>query len=73
MLADRGYFSGEEILACEAMGVTPYRTEDPRPQARRRMGRFGKQDFVYQPDQERLSLPGWCAAAASHDDRRERH
>ena len=24
MLADRGYFSGEEILACEALGVTPY-------------------------------------------------
>jgi transposase len=26
MLADRGYFSGEEILACEAIGVTPSRT-----------------------------------------------
>lgn len=24
MLADRGYFSGEEIVACEAIGVTPY-------------------------------------------------
>lgn len=23
MLADRGYFSGEDILACEAIGVTP--------------------------------------------------
>jgi len=24
VLADRGYFSGEEILACEGLGVTPY-------------------------------------------------
>jgi hypothetical protein len=24
VLADRGYFSGEEIVACEAIGVTPY-------------------------------------------------
>ncbi len=35
MLADRGYFSGEEILSCQAMGVTPYvpkpLTPAPRP------------------------------------------
>src|SRR5205814_2411243 len=24
VLADRGYFKGEEILACEPIGVTPY-------------------------------------------------
>jgi len=24
VLADRGYFDGEEVLACEAIGVTPY-------------------------------------------------
>ena len=24
VLADRGYFSGEEVLACEPLGVTPY-------------------------------------------------
>jgi hypothetical protein len=24
VLADRGYFSGEEIRTCEAMGITPY-------------------------------------------------
>lgn len=29
VLADRGYFSGEEILACEAIGATPY---VPKPQ-----------------------------------------
>ena len=25
-IADRGYFKGEEILACEAAGVTPLRS-----------------------------------------------
>ena len=24
VLADRGYFDGEEVQACEAIGVTPY-------------------------------------------------
>src|SRR5208337_4493799 len=24
VLADRGYFKGEEVLACEPLGVTPY-------------------------------------------------
>ena len=33
VLADRGYFSGEEILACEAINVTPY---VPKPREPRR-------------------------------------
>ena len=24
LLADRGYFSGEKVLACETLGVMPY-------------------------------------------------
>lgn len=24
VLADRGYFSGDEVLACEAIGATPH-------------------------------------------------
>lgn len=51
VLADRGYFSGEEILACEAMGVTPY-VPKPQTSGAKAVGRFGKQDFVYQPDQD---------------------
>jgi transposase len=51
VLADRGYFSGGEILSCEAMGVTAY---VPRPltSGAKADGRFGKQDFVYLPDQD---------------------
>ena len=56
VLADRGYFSGEEILACEAMGVTPYLPK-PQTSGAKAVGRFGKQDFVYQPDQDVYRCP----------------
>ncbi|KAF0163345.1 MAG: transposase [Stygiobacter sp.] len=56
VLADRGYFSGEEILACEAMGVTPY-VPKPQTSGAKAVGRFGKQDFVYQPDQDVYRCP----------------
>lgn len=56
MLADRGYFSGEEILACETMGVTPY-VPKPQTSGAKAVGRFGKQDFVYQPDQDAYRCP----------------
>jgi transposase len=45
VLADRGYFSGEEILACEEAGVTPY-VPKPLTSGAKADGRFGKQDFV---------------------------
>jgi transposase len=56
VLADRGYFSGEEILACETLGVTPY---VPRPltSGAKADGRFGKQDFVYLPEQDVYRCP----------------
>src|SRR5204862_5026636 len=46
VLADRGYFKGEEILACEAIGVTPFVPKSLTSGAKAE-GRFGKQDFVY--------------------------
>ncbi len=46
VVADRGYFNGEEILACELSGIT---VTLPKPQTSgaKAKGRFGKQDFVY--------------------------
>jgi transposase len=46
VVADRGYFSGEQILACEAAGIT---VTLPKPQtsANRAKGRFVKDDFRY--------------------------
>jgi hypothetical protein len=47
-IADRGYFKGEEILACDATGVTPL-VPKPLTSGAKADGRFGKQDFVYDP------------------------
>ncbi len=55
-LADRGYFDGEEVLACEALGVTPY-VPKPMTSGAKADGRFGKQDFVYLPDQNAYRCP----------------
>ena len=56
VLADRGYFSGEEILACEALGVTPY-VPKPSTSGAKADGRFGKQDFVYLPGRDTYRCP----------------
>src|SRR5712671_4938265 len=45
-VADRGYYSGEEIVLCEQAGVTVYLPK-PMTSGLNVKGRFGKQDFVY--------------------------
>src|ERR1700726_3451387 len=45
-VADRGYYSGEELVACEDAGVTVY-LQEPMTSGLLAKGRFGKQDFVY--------------------------
>ncbi|QEL23520.1 IS1182 family transposase [Bosea sp. F3-2] len=54
--ADRGYFSGEEIRSCDALGVTPYLPK-PLISGAKTDGRFGKQDFVYLPGQDVYRCP----------------
>ena len=56
VVADRGYFKGEEILACEEAGIT---VTLPKPQTSgaKARGRFGKQDFVYLPDENVYRCP----------------
>jgi hypothetical protein len=46
VVADRGYFDGEEILACEKAGITAF-VPKPLTSGSKADGRFGKQDFVY--------------------------
>jgi transposase len=48
VLADRGYFSGEEVVACEAAGVTPI-VPKPLTSGAKANGCFGKQDFILSP------------------------
>jgi len=45
-VADRGYFSGEEILACDEAGIT-VTLPKPMTSNSKAEGRFGKQDFRY--------------------------
>jgi len=49
VLADRGYFSGPEVLACEEAGIVAI-CPKPLTSGAKAEGRWGKQDFVYQPD-----------------------
>ena len=56
-VADRGYFSSEEILACEQAGI---RVILPKPMTSgaKADGRFGKQDFIYRPEDDTYRCPG---------------
>ena len=56
VVADRGYFDGEEVLACEALSVTPY-VPKPLTSGAAANGRFGKQDFVYVPGDDVYRCP----------------
>ncbi len=56
VVADRGYFSSEEILACDRAGIT---VTLPKPQTSRAkaQGRFGKQDFRYLAEEDVYICP----------------
>ena len=45
-VADRGYYDGEQIKACEDAGIT-VTLPKPMTSGAKAAGRFGKQDFVY--------------------------
>jgi hypothetical protein len=55
-VADRGYFSGEEILACEQAGIT-VTLPKPVTSGINAKGRFGKQDFRYLKGEEAYLCP----------------
>ncbi len=56
VVADRGYFSSEEILACDRAGIT---VTLPKPMTSRAkaQGRFGKQDFRYVAEEDVYVCP----------------
>jgi len=56
VVADRGYFDSEEILACDRAGIT---VTLPKPMTSRSkaQGRFGKQDFRYVADADAYICP----------------
>ena len=55
-VADRGYYSGGEILACDKAGIA-ITLPKPMTSGIEAKGRFGKQDFVYLSDEDAYRCP----------------
>jgi transposase len=55
-VADRGYFSSPEILECHEAGIT-VTLPKPLTSGAKSEGRFGKQDFVYLPEEDVYRCP----------------
>jgi transposase len=55
-VADRGYFSGEQILECENAGIT-VTLPKPMTSHSKAEGRFGKQDFRYLAEKDVYICP----------------
>ena len=62
VVADRGYFSSEEILACDKAGIT-VTLPKPMTSGSKAKGHFVKADFRYLADEDVYICP---ASAASH-------
>jgi transposase len=56
VLADRGYFSGAEVLACKEAGITAI-CPKPLTSGAKADGRWGKQDFRYDPSTDTYRCP----------------
>jgi len=55
-VADRGYYSGEKILACHEAGIA-VTLPKPMTSGIEARGRFGKQDFVYLSEEDVYRCP----------------
>jgi transposase len=56
VLADRGYFNGEQIQACELDGISPL-VPKPLTSGAKAEGRFDKRDFVYDAKRDAYRCP----------------
>ena len=69
-LADRGYFSGDQVLSCEGTGIAPH---VPRPltSSGTKRGFFTRQDFSYDAAQDHYTCP--AGAKLTKANRRADH
>ena len=76
-IADRGYFKGEEILACHEAGIStlvpPTKTSGAKAD-----GRFDKADFIYDPQKNEYRCPAgqsliWRFASVENDMKLHRY
>ena len=56
VVADRGYYKGEELLACEEADITPY-VPKPLTSGNKAKGLFDRSKFIYKPDDNEYECP----------------
>jgi len=56
-VADRGYYNGETLKACEEAAITAYVTPPDRSQRLKAQGRFSAEDFGYDADADLYRCP----------------
>ena len=71
VLADRGYYNGDEVLACEGTGILPV-IPKTQTSGNAKRGLFTVADFIYDAENDRYSCPagehltkGRCAQTAA--------
>jgi transposase len=70
VLADRGYFGGEQVLECERQGITAL-VPKSLTSSNRKKGQFDKRDFEYFPKNDTYRCPAgkkaiWRFSAVEH-------
>jgi transposase len=65
VLADRGYFSGDQILSCEGTGVAPIVPKVLTSSGTKR-GLFTRQDFIYNAEHDHYTCPAGANLTKIH-------
>jgi hypothetical protein len=72
VLADRGYFNGDQVLACENTGVLPCVPKTLTSSSAKR-GLFSRQDFVYDAEKDHYLTRGLVRSDRRSDIDQYRH
>lgn len=72
VVADRGYYTGEEVLACEGTGVLPC-VPKTLTSGNAKRGLFTGQDFIYDAENDRYTCPAgqYLTKGKVRSDRRD--
>ena len=64
-LADRGHFSGDQVLSCEGAGVAPIVPKTLTSSGTKR-GLFARQDFIYDAEHDHYTCPAGAKLTKIH-------
>ncbi len=56
VVADRGYYSGPELVDCERVGITTYVPKSDTSGSKKK-GLFTRNEFIYEPEHDRYRCP----------------